>query len=412
MSELALNESSLDLLKLAQDLDINLDNKSNEIFTTTTSRLTPYLEPKNIRTVYDSHKLDGVIKWTPEGFSGDPSKREQELLYIMEGDEPRELGNIIEVQGIIVNYQQRDELRYYDGTKTQILCSVLGYKNNKDDYIKALPNIPYGMKYSFEKIGDRWTVNTTKPNNAVDKLGLVGYRGEKPTSCVECIRCDMSTQIITDESGNEKKISCEARGRLYLAVFNVCVKKRVKNTGGVKGKSNYVDKVLVYPVKDLVNLDGESIGEFFLLKVPLSKSSIQGKYIKNSQGKKDVDATVEGYESFVRGLTFRHKNHRDPLCHPQFHQVKLTFRKNPGRAPTFQADIRSLGPVTPENFRAAFHEWNTLIPERTVETLEVNTLQKMQADGVVNVPYNEVPSTPEPRIVTEVSDDNLEAIPF
>jgi len=411
--------NSSDLLALAEELDIDLDQGQNDFFSGGQSKMTSYSKPKTIRTIFDSHNSKGVIKWTPAGFSGDPTSREEEYLFVPDenGGEPRDLGNVVEVRGLIVDYQQRDELRYYDGEKTNILCSVIGYENN-GSVVKDLPRVPYGMKHTFEKDKGtgKWSVNDTKPNPAVEKLGLVGYRGERPTSCAECIKCGMSTEVIPGigDNGADKKISCEARAKLFMAVFEVAVKKKVKEEGKVKGKAAFVDTLVVTKVSDLLDLNGESIGDFFLLEVPMSKSSIQGKYVKNAQGKKDVEGTVEGYESFARGLTYQFKNPKDPLRLPKFHYTKLTFRENPGKAPTFQADFRSLGAVTPDQFKSAHAEWTAQVPERTVETLDVEPIQRMQQDGTIDVAVAAVvDTTPAMRTVTEVVNEvDEDVIPF
>lgn len=409
---------SSDLLALAEELQIDLDSGMEDFFSSGTSKMTPYLKPKAIRTVFGSHDSKGVIKWTPEGFSGDPKSREEEYLFIVDdkGGEPKDLGNVVGVQGIIVNYQQRDELRYYDGEKTNIVCSVIGYKKN-GEVVRDLPHMPYGLKYNFDKdpATNKSFVNTVLPSKEVTKLGLVGYRGERPTSCEECIKCGMSTEVIAGigENGADKKISCEARGKLFMAVFEVAVKKKVKTESSVKGKATFVDTLVITPVSKLVDLNGESIGDFFLLEVPMSKSSIQGKYVRNAKGKKDEEATVEGYASFARSLTYQFKNPKDPLRLPKLHYIKLSFRENPGKAPTFQADFRSLGAVTPDQFKSAQAEWNAQIPERTIETLEVEPVQRMQTDGTIDVAVEAVSNNYNMKTVTEVEEvEDNDLIPF
>ena len=244
-----MDSNSSDLLALAESLDIDLSQGNSDFFSGGQSKMTAYSKPKNIRTVYDSHKSDGVIKWTPVDFSGDPTTREEEYLFVADpgGGDPRDLGQVIEVRGLIVDYQQRDELRYYDGEKTNILCSVIGYENN-GSVVKDLPRMPYGMKYNFEKdkSSNKWSVNDRSPSKEVEKLGLVGYRGERPTSCAECIKCGMSTEVIPGigENGSDKKISCEARAKLFIAVFEVAVRKKVKSETKVKGKATFVESIL------------------------------------------------------------------------------------------------------------------------------------------------------------------------
>ena len=120
-------------------------------------------------------------------------------------------------------------------------------------------------------MANKWSVNTTSPAKEVDKLGLVGYRGERPTSCAECIKRGMSTEVIPGigENGADKKISCEARGKLFFAVFEVETKSRKKSAkSGIKGKADFTDENDVHLISDLVNGEGEPIGSMFLLEVP------------------------------------------------------------------------------------------------------------------------------------------------
>jgi len=412
MSELApLSANSNDLLALAADLGIEMDNTLDQVYSAGPSKYTNYVRPSGIRTLYDAHALKGQLTWTEQGFSGKPDEREaEELFKTKEGlDEPIPVGAIIGLRGIVVNYQQRDELRYYDGEKTNIICSVVGYKKN-DEIVRDLPNVPYGMKYTFVKdAAGKWGVDTTAPNRIVGALGLVGMRGERPTSCEECIKCGMSTEMRTMSDGTDKKISCEARGKLYFAVFEVETKSRKKNgTKGIKGKADFTDENEVHLVSDLVNAEGDPIGPMFLLEVPMSKSSIQGKYVKNDKGGKDVEASVDGYESFNKNLSYQFKDKRDPLRNPLFHYTRLTYRKNPGKAQTFQADFRSLGGASAERFKEAISMWRENIPERTVETLQLDPVQSMQVDGTINVVASAVsePRNVTPQVVTEVVEED------
>lgn len=408
----ALNTDSSALLDLAEHLGIDLNNNIEQVYNSGSSKYTNYLRPSGIRTLYDAHALKGQLTWTEEGFSGKPDEREaEELFRTKEGvDEALPIGAIIGLRGVIVNYQQRDELRYYDGEKTNVICSVIGYKKD-DQVIRDLPNVPYGMKHTFVKDSSgKWSVDTTKPNKIVEALGLVGYRGERPTSCAECIACGKSTEIKMLNDDTEKKISCEARGKLYLAVFEVETKSRTKNNKSkVKGKSDFQDENDIYLVSDLVNAEGDPIGNMLLLEVPMSKSSIQGKYVKASNGKKDVEASVDGYESYTKNLNYQFKDSRDPLKNPLFHYTKLTYRKNPGKAQTFQADFRSLGAASIERIKEAVGGWREVIPERTVETLQLEPVQSMQVDGTINVKSIPVGSD-EPRQVEIVNEQEEEAV--
>jgi hypothetical protein len=390
MSDLTVSSNNDALLSLAEELNIDLSGSNNNFYEASNKGAsTNFIRPKNIRGIFDAHKLDGVIKWSPLEKDINAAQREEEYLFLPDenGGEPREINNVVELRGVILNYQQRDELRYYDGEKTQTLCSVIGYKEN-DQIVKKLPEVAYGLKHTFEKDNSsgKWFVNTNKSNPVVDKLGLVGYRGEKVTNCADCIKCGLSTEIIPGigEGGTDKKITCEARGRLYLAVFEVLVKRKTK-TSSVKGKDGVEDNLISYPVSQLVDADGNSFGEFVFVEVPLSKSSIQGKYVKNAQGKKDEEASINGYESFCRSLSIIFKSERDPLRNPRFHYVKLTYKKASPTAMISQADFVSLGTVPIEKFKVAQEEWQIQLPQVSVETLEVESLNKIEVDGTINV---------------------------
>lgn len=387
MSDLTVSSND-QLLSLAEELNIEIGGSNAKFYEpTSNTRSTNFIRPKNIRGIFDAHKLDGVIKWSPVEKDINAAQREEEYLFIPDENEPREINNIVEVRGIIVNYQQRDELRYFDGEKTNTLCSVIGYKEN-DVVIKKLPEVAYGLKHKFEKDNSsgKWFVNTTKSNPVVDSLGLVGYRGEKVTNCADCIKCGLSTEIIPGigEGGSDKKITCEARGRLYLAVFEVLVKRKTKSASTVKGKEGYDDNLISYPISSLVDAEGNSFGDFIFVEVPLSKSSIQGKYVKNAKGQKDEVASINGYESFCRGLSIQFKGERDPLSNPRFHYVKLTYKKTSPTAMISQADFVSLGTVPIDKFKAAQQEWQILIPETSIDTLEVEPLVSNSAN-VINV---------------------------
>lgn len=406
MSDLVKNNNN-ELLLLAEELNINLDTSSTDFYSTTTSNITSYKKPKHIRAIYDAHKSDENLKWTPLEVDM-AAGREQEFLFVKEEGktDPSELGNVVELRGLIVDYQQRDELKYFDGEKTHILCSVMGY-NNGENIVKDLPKVPYGLKYTFEQdsLTNKWSVNNTKPNPVVSKLGLVGYRGEKVTSCADCIKCGLSTEVIPGigEGGSDKKIMCDAKGKLYMAVFEVVTKRKVKQDDAEKGKAVWTTGLSTYKVSEILNLDNESIGDFILVEVPMSKSNIQGKYVKNAQGKKDEDATIVGYESFCKGLSYQFKNNRDPLRQPKFHYVSLSWKKTNPLAMTSQTHFVSLGPVTPDQFRAAHKEWEILVPLKEVEVLELAPLNQPEVDGTINV--SAVNDSPKLKNITAASTD-------
>lgn len=424
-SDLTLTTDGSDFLAMAEELGIPLQEEmSVDLYSGGRSPFTSYLRPKNIRSIYDAHKLDGQIRWTEEDYDGNPDNRTAEILYTPDanGGDPRPIQGIIELRGIVVSYQQRDELRYFDGERTQTLCSVIGYTQPNGTIVRDLPSKPYGMKHSFvqDRATKKWSVDTTKPNQAVERLGLVGYRGERTTSCAECIRCGMSSEIIEGigDNGADKKISCEPRGKLFMAVYEVSVMQRVKqkNEGGVKGKAKVVSQLTTYKVADLVDLGGDPIGDFIFIEVPMSKSSIKGNYVKGEDRKKDEEKSVDGFETYVRNLEMTYKDPRNPLRSPKCHWTSLKYKKN-FFAPTFQAHFTSLGSAGIEEFKKAVVEWKTVVPVRTVEELELEEVQSIEVDGTINVVSQAVAeSTPKPAPMkkVEVVEDEitLDEIPF
>ena len=383
MSDLvATSQDGKDLLKLAETLGIDINQDMSEIYQSAQSQMTSYLRPKAIRTAFNLHNSGGSIQWTEPGFSGKMDEREAEVLYQPDpnGGEPREITNITELRGIIVNYQQQDRLSYYDGEKTITKCSVIGYTDSKSgDTIKKLPSTPYGLKYKFHKPNGKWEVNFKDANPVVGKLGLVGMRGERPTSCEECIKCGLSTEVVTGQDGNDKTISCEARGKLYFAAYEVVYKQKVKNPdfGEIKDAPKFLTEEVSTSLSEIVDFDAASLGEFILIEIPMSRSSISGKYMKGLDGKKDTVKSVDGYESFCKSLIYDYKNPRDPRRNSVVHYTGLSFPKHPAGAPTHMAHFRSLGVGSQAQIMDAVQFWKAETPEEDVTTLEVMPVQSI-----------------------------------
>lgn len=387
MSDLvATSQDGKDLLKLAETLGININNDMSEVYESSQSQTTSFLRPKNIRVAYDLHNSGGVIQWTEPKSNIKPDEREAEVLYLADenGGAPREINNITELRGVVVNYQQQDRLSYYDGEKTITKCSVIGYTDSSTgETVKKLPNTPYGLKYKFQQQDGKWSVNYTNPNPIVEKLGLIGYKGERPTSCAECIRCGLSTEIITGQDGNEKTISCEARGKLYFAVYEVVTKEKVKNpnVGKIADAPKFLTEEVAIPLSKVVDFDNEPVGEMILIEIPMSRSSISGKYMKGPDGKKDLEKSVDGYESYIKSLMYDYKNVRDPRRNAVVHFTGLSFPKHPGKAPTHMAHFRSLGVGTQEQIVNAVEAWRNAIPEQDVTSLKVEPVQSISSSS-------------------------------
>lgn len=406
------------LLSLANRFGIEMNNGMSQLIEAESNNglYTSYRAPKSIRRVYDAHKLDGQIKWTEPNFSGNYRDRSAEYLFTKAEDGSiKELSNIEELRGIIVSYQQRDELRYYDGEKSNNLCSVLGYKQN-GKLVKDLPSQPYGIKYSFKQdpTTRKWSVDTTTPSSAVKALDLVGKRGERPTSCAECIKNGLSTEKKMI-NGVEKVVTCEPRGKMFLAVFEVSHKGRMPNPEYTKGSSasKFITAVQTIPVSNILDSEENPIGQFFFIEIPMSKTSIQGSKVKDANGKTSMEDSIIGYETFCKNLFYTYKDDNSHLTNSIFHYVSLTFKQNP-YAPTFQANFSSLGLVNSDQFEAAFEKWESEAPEKVVQelVLEQNIAEKVVPVTIVDNPslhsrqINQIPSS------TQEEDDtsNLSSV--
>lgn len=420
MSDLvATSQDGKDLLALAETLGIDINNDMSEVYQSEQNQGTTFLHPQNVRRAYDLHNSGGVMQWTAPDFKGKIDEREAELLFEVDpdGGEPKEITGITEVRGIVVSYQQQDRLSYYDGEKTITKCSVIGYTDqNTGESLKKLPSTPYGNKYKFHKPNGKWEINHTDPNPVVGKVGVIGMRGERPTSCAECIKCGLSTEVVTMPDGAEKTISCEARGKLYIAVYEVVTKKRIKNPNAdtVKAAPKFLNEEVSIPLTNIVDFDGESLGDFILIEIPMSRSSISGKYMKDpNTGKKDPIKSVDGYESYCKSLIYGYKNPRDPRRNSVVHFTGLSFPKHPAGAPTHMAHFRSLGTGTQDQIMDAVKFWQSETPEEDVSTLEVKPVQSIadSASPTLNTTATVVPSM---KTVEVVEDNTIEdsELPF
>ena len=382
MSDLvATSQDGKNLLKLAETLGIDINNDMSEVYASTQNQGTSFLRPKNIRVAYNLHNQEGKIQWLEPDFQGKVDEREPEILYQKDenGGSPREVSNVIELRGIVVNYQQQDRLAYYDGEKTITKCSVIGFVDKTGEAVKRLPDTPYGNKYTFHQPNGKWAINHTKPNPIVAKLGLIGQRGERPTSCEECIKCGLSTEVVTGQDGKDKTISCEARGKLYFVAYEIVTKQKNKNpnAGKIKDAPKMITEEIAIPISDLVDFDEKPLGDFLLIEIPMSRSSIQGKYMKGPDGKKDEEKSVDGYESYVKSLIYSYQNQRDPRRNSVVHYTSLTFPKHPAGAPTHMANFKSLGVATQDQIMDAVQFWRAEVPEQDVTTLEVKPVESI-----------------------------------
>lgn len=359
------NSAAEQLLSLAEELGIDIsDNANNYSNLNTGSLYTNYIQPEKVRTVIDMHKGD-TIRWT---VPGETKEFEEKLYYKTSDGQLVEWSDIKEVSGIVVDYSQRDQLAYFDGEKVQTLCSVIGY-NYPSSPVKDLPKVPYGNKYQWDKKiengSEKNFINHEKVNPIVEKLGLIGLRGGKPTPCSECIKCGMSTEERADENGNFKTYECEARGKLHIAVYNVTKITLRKVKGGDPIEQKETKSVFdLYTMND--DGEGTPLDGPFLLQFNMSKSAIQGRW------NKDELISIVGFEGYVRNLerTYSGSNARK---NPLFNTTGIRLKKNP-KAPTYQTNFESFGMPDASTVREAVTLWKNCTPVRSLVSLQVEVL--------------------------------------
>lgn len=309
------------------------------------------------------------------------------MYYRTAGGELVEFGPLNLLQGIIVNYTQRDQLDYYDGEKTNLLCSVIGY-GYPDNPVKDLPEIAYGNKYTWVKNAEgKSTLDRMQPAPVVESLGLVGQRGGKPTPCAECIRCGLSTEEYRDEKGEVRIAECQPRAKLHLVVFSVgkVIKKR-----GIRGQEP-TDQVELRDVADLCDEDGKPFGTSLLIQINMSRSFIQGRY------NEDDNISIVGMEGYFRNLERTYKNDRElrHRKHPLFNLTSVRLKKNQ-KAPIYQPHFEAMDfadeNVMLNRIREAKELWSKSIPARTAVSL---TVENFDRESIKSALVVEVPSLPD-----------------
>lgn len=357
-------------LSLAEELGVDLTQSA--VAESTSSLYTPYAAPEGVRATIDTHKTD-IIKWN---LPGESKEFPEQLFYRTPGGELVEFGPLNVVEGIIVDYSQRDQLDYYDGQKTNLLCSVIGF-NYPDNPVKDLPKVAYGNKYTWVKNADgRSILDRTQPARVVENLGLVGQRGGKPTPCAECIRCGLSTEEYRDDKGEVRTAECQPRGKLHIVIFSV---GKITKKRGVRGQEP-TEQVEMRNVSDLCDEDGNPIGTSILLQVNMSRSFIQGRW------NEDAAVSIVGIEGYFRNLerTYRGNN---PQKNPLFNLTSVRLKQNQ-KAPIFQPHFEEKGMPTPEQIREAKSLWDKSVPARSAVSLAVEDFDResIKSAVVVDVP--------------------------
>lgn len=350
-----------DLLKLAEDLGINLESQSQLL--ESGSAYTKYPIPDGVATVRDAYKTE-QIEWNIPG-QGPEFK---EAFYINLGGERIQFGPPQEIGGIIVGYFQKNQFAYYDGENFNSICSVTGYNDPERGLVKGLPNVPCKNIYSWgaDKKIDRYT-----PDPMIIKQGLVGSRG---MSCEECIKGGMSFQEVelagADGKTQTKMVECEPRGNLLMAVTEIT--KITKKPNPVKG-GDPIEEKNSKSIFDLLDENGEPHTKPRLIVIPMSKSFIRGAY----------KAGVNGYAGYVMDLEKRYRN--SPQRNPIFNFTTLRLVKPPeGRV--YQPHFQSMGIPSTEEIKTALSLYERpnfgLMPGAT-------QVKELKAAPIQNVPSDE-----------------------
>lgn len=372
------------LLSLAEELGIDLTQSA--VAESGSSLYTSYQAPEGVRALIDAHKTD-TIRWNVPG----ETKEFSEQLYYQTSDGSlNEFGPLHTIRGIIVDYSQRDQLDYYDGQKTNLLCSVIGY-GYPNDPKKDLPKVAYGNKYVWTKTPEGKNVlDRNQPAAVVERLGLVGQRGGKPTPCSECIFNGLSTEEYRDEKGEVRIAECQPRAKVHIVVYSV---GKITKKRPVRGQDP-VEQVEWRDIKDLVDEQGTPFTGPILVQVNLSRSFIQGRW------NEDPNVSIVGMEGYFRNLDRNYKG-ANARKNPLFNWTTVRFKQNP-KAPIFNPHFEEQGSPSTEEIREAKALWNSSVPVRTAVSL---TVEDFNAASIKSASLVDVPSLPE--YVTDDDDDDV-----
>jgi hypothetical protein len=127
-----------------------------------------------------------------------------------------------EIEGFILHSeiqpgQYEDNTDETSNSKTKPVCTLVGYKNSKGEYIKKLPSALtfFNKMYGAYDEATKKPVYTT-PNNNVKDLGFLGSRG---MSCFDCITSGKSTKENPKDSN--KPYECKLRGKIHMFVTHL-----------------------------------------------------------------------------------------------------------------------------------------------------------------------------------------------
>jgi hypothetical protein len=325
------------LFALAEDMGIDLDTPS---ISSGGGRFTPFSIPEGNRfsvTYFDS----GKFEWNEPGQTAEF----KETFFKKAGEELIDVTDFNIIKGYIVNFELQPRLSTFIEDKTRVTCSCIGYTSG-DTIFKALPPVP--MKSMYAWVGDGPSYNT--PDPLVEKLGLIGSRGE---SCADCIRNGHSTLEVETGKG-PKTESCSARGVLYIVV-NELGKTSMKV--GKKGEDPE-EVVKTYHVSELTDDEGNP-KEPFLLAINITSLGLRGAW--------NNEPRISGYYHHIAGLERQFKG-GDPRRSPLFHLTSITLRKKTNGMkyqPDFAIEVASL-----KDMKEAKELWQKVNPRKEVETLD------------------------------------------
>jgi hypothetical protein len=207
----------------------------------------------------------------------------------------RDFPYVNEVEGFILHSELQAGL-YEDNneegatSQTKPVCTLVGYRNSKGDYVKKLPEtLTYFSKmYGDYDVAAKRPVYTS-PNSALKDLGLLGSRG---LSCFDCISSGKSTK---DNPKQANPHECKLRGRIYFYVTHL--------------RSFFKEgKTVIEETKSVQELMGQP-GFVMLISLPTSVG-LKGKYDKSEENLirkgelkvKDAEKTRQCYLTYLTRL--------------------------------------------------------------------------------------------------------------
>jgi hypothetical protein len=346
-------------MKLAQEMGIELDD-SPSISGANYTTFTRYSLPEGVRytvTYFDS----GDFTWNDQN---QPSDIKEEF-FRKAGDELIPMSGFNEVGGYITKFELQPRLGTYseEEKKSKVTCSVIGYQTTdletgEQIAIKALPPVPLKGMHS-------WVDNTLSyvtPDPLVERLGLIGSRGE---TCTNCIKNGHSTLEVETRQG-PKVESCTARGVLFLVVHELT--KVSKRPSKVAGQDPEEVKT-TYKITDLCDADGNPKRPC-LLAVNITSLGLRGAWSNEPK--------IIGYFNHISSLE-RQFNGKDLRRNPSFHFTTVTLRKKAGGT-KYQLDFNRFTPELAK-VQESLQMWKDQKPNDVIETIDKSAYSNFSGKG-------------------------------